>query len=266
MIKLNRPPEPPKLNRNKEKLTEKFYANPNETVWKKRYIVRPLYISTYKKCAYCRRTIIWNENKNNVDTKDRNNFLEIDHWYPKSPHKDKVVDWDNLIPSCRICNNAKRDHDVDSNPILNPYLDNPQNYFVIDGNLLQPKINTGLAISEIRKALMTIAALEFEIHINKVIIECHKGIQELLAKVISFLNYTQFDQIKSNAGLRNTIVNTLVELLRHGQPEAEYGSFYASIILECKTYISIKEKLEENKLWDEPLQKLQEQLKSIAYD
>ena len=36
-------------------------------------------------------------------------------------YPDEVVDWDNLLPSCKRCNTTKGTHDVVTEPIINPF-------------------------------------------------------------------------------------------------------------------------------------------------
>lgn len=53
---------------------------------------------------------------------------ELDHFLPKSINPDKVAEWDNLVPSCLRCNREKNDYE---GKIVNPCVDNPQEYFAL---------------------------------------------------------------------------------------------------------------------------------------
>ena len=61
MMKLTRPLEPEELKRNKDALTQEYAKDKKKAVWRKDYIVEPLYKSANKKCAYCGILIKWNK-------------------------------------------------------------------------------------------------------------------------------------------------------------------------------------------------------------
>ena len=133
MIKLTRPPKPqilvdneriwvqplleaikvhgsykdiPKLD--KEKLIS-FYRH-NE-------IKQSLFPSSNYKCAFC-------EGK-----PSENGNIEVEHFLPKSIYPEQIFSWENLLPACRKCNDAKRAHDSHLEPIINPYNEDPEELF-----------------------------------------------------------------------------------------------------------------------------------------
>ncbi len=67
-----------------------------------------LFKSSFFKCAFC-------ECKPAVSGN-----IEVEHFAPKSLYPDLTFDWDNLLPSCRKCNEAKQDFDTKIYPIINP--------------------------------------------------------------------------------------------------------------------------------------------------
>jgi len=54
---------------------------------------------THGKCAFCERII------------EIRYELEIEHYLPKSKYADLVLEWSNLFPACRYCNEAKGEVD-----------------------------------------------------------------------------------------------------------------------------------------------------------
>jgi uncharacterized protein (TIGR02646 family) len=73
-----------------------------------------LLIETFQKCAYCESKIT------HID------FGDIEHIEPKSKVHHKTFTWSNLTIGCSKCNNNKLDyHDVNL-PLLNPYMDKPE--------------------------------------------------------------------------------------------------------------------------------------------
>ncbi|OQY54394.1 MAG: hypothetical protein DRR08_10845 [Candidatus Parabeggiatoa sp. nov. 2] len=77
------------------------YVTNGTSVWKKPYIIRALLKMSSDKCCYCECNVT-----------EESNYLEVEHFQPKSLYPDKVVVWDNLLPSCKRCNGTKRDHDT----------------------------------------------------------------------------------------------------------------------------------------------------------
>lgn len=52
----------------------------------------------YQRCGYCGDHEFFRET-----------YYEVDHFVPKSLDKDRENDYSNLVYSCRVCNNSKRD-------------------------------------------------------------------------------------------------------------------------------------------------------------
>src|SRR5690606_4834075 len=118
----------------KDMLTKEYKEKPTSSVWRKDYIVEPLYISSSGKCAYCENKLTWNKGQHdffievNEDIQakapisgDENTFLHIDHFIAKKYDAGKVVEWSNLVPSCPTCNYKKGAHNVIEFPIINPF-------------------------------------------------------------------------------------------------------------------------------------------------
>ncbi|MCJ2074242.1 HNH endonuclease [Methylobacterium sp. E-016] len=89
-----------------------------------------LKIETHKKCAYC-------ESKPLHVTHG-----DVEHIVPKSLHPNKAYEWGNLTLACDGCNTnkgAKED-------IVDPYLIDPVDVFIIYGALILPRPESGDAI------------------------------------------------------------------------------------------------------------------------
>lgn len=80
-------------------------------------IKNALFPTSYRKCAFCE---VFPEDSGHI---------EVEHFNPKSIYPEETFQWDNLLPACRKCNGSKDDHDTKSIPIVNPYLDNPDDFF-----------------------------------------------------------------------------------------------------------------------------------------
>ena len=53
------------------------------------------------------------------------------HFHYKDRYEDEVIDWNNLNPSCPHCNKSKSYHDTYEEPIINPFNDDPKDYFYL---------------------------------------------------------------------------------------------------------------------------------------
>ena len=73
--------------------------------------------TTNGKCSFCESII---------ETVD---YINIEHFYPKSLFPKYAFKWSNLIPSCRKCNIPKDNFDTKNNPFVNPTKDNPEELF-----------------------------------------------------------------------------------------------------------------------------------------
>jgi uncharacterized protein (TIGR02646 family) len=143
MIKLQRLPEPQKLIDNKAA----WQQNLNAAIavygsykaipeGERKKLIRhynddavrtPLFESSHQKCAYCECNAT------------EGGYMEIDHLMPKSIYPESMFEWNNLLPSCRQCNNMKSNHDTGLEPIINPYEANPEDAFFYKRIQIKPK-------------------------------------------------------------------------------------------------------------------------------
>lgn len=70
--------------------------------------------SSHYKCAFC-------ECK-----PGESGNIEVEHFEPKSLYPQKAFEWNNLLPACRKCNEAKLDFDTGKEPIINPAIEEPE--------------------------------------------------------------------------------------------------------------------------------------------
>lgn len=88
--------------------------------YKKQDIKNALSRSSHGKCAFCESKL------------DVSGNLEVEHFAPKSLYPEFTFDWDNLLPACRNCNQAKSDHDTIEIPIIDPSKNDPEEIFDYD--------------------------------------------------------------------------------------------------------------------------------------
>lgn len=97
-----------------------------------------LFESSFGKCAFC-------ECKPAIC-----GHMEVEHFAPKSIYPTLTFDWDNLLPSCRRCNEAKSDTDTKVDSIIDPSKINPE--ILLTYNLVRICPKKGTTQEELAKA------------------------------------------------------------------------------------------------------------------
>lgn len=252
MIRIVRTEKPVELTEAIEKqLTEEFIANNSRKVWDKRYIRSALLNMSNNKCCYCECLV----GSGHID-------MHIEHFYPKSIYPNLVVDWNNLLPSCAACNSFKGSHDTRIEPIINPTLNRPQDYFYLRDYRYKCKSNNINSIA--RRTLEVLMLNDTEKRVKQRFI-LGETLNDEIEKAREYLedNYTD---IAIAQRIKNRGVNWCKKILRFGVPTAEFSAFMATIIYNNEDYCRIKEILNENNLWCEELRQLEESLLSNVYD
>jgi len=102
--------------------------------------LRPL---TYGKCAYCESIL------------DARTEPEIEHYVAKSISPNLAFEWNNLLPACHGCNNAKGDQDH-QNVLLKPDAEDPEPYFWVRPDSGQIEARDALSKAKQHRAGKTI--------------------------------------------------------------------------------------------------------------
>lgn len=124
MIKIRKAPAPQVLIDNKDAWTaalkdainryggyDKIPSQEKQTLlahYRHKDIKKALAESSHSKCAFC-------ESK-----PGESGNMEVEHFSPKSIYPDLTFEWDNLLPACRKCNEAKLAFDTIDEPIIDP--------------------------------------------------------------------------------------------------------------------------------------------------
>jgi len=189
VIKLNRPecPHPSAL----KKRDYKHHRNK-----------QALKISSFDKCMYCESKI------SHID------YAHVEHIKPKAADKfpDLEFDWSNLGYACPKCNNEKSDKYHVELPYINPYEDDPSDFFFASGSWLFIKNGN-------ERADITIQ----DIALNR---------PELLEKRLERISDIQKSIIAcfrtQNLALRQ---NALNELKKEADEDKEYSFFVKALLL-----------------------------------
>lgn len=137
MIKLIKYPKPRVLIENEDKWKNEYMASINSAAdniniprhYSHNDIKEALIVETHGKCAYC-------ESKFRHVTSG-----DIEHILPKNKNArpDLVVEWTNLTLSCPTCNRQnKKDYYDPQLPLINPYVDEPEQYLQEIGEYIFP--------------------------------------------------------------------------------------------------------------------------------
>lgn len=157
--------------------------------------------ASYDKCMYCESKI------SHID------HAHVEHFKPKAADKFPELEfsWENLGYACPKCNNNKSDKFHDDCPYIDPYSENPSEYFFAYGTFLMIKNGSErseLTIRDIglnRPELLE-KRLEKINEIEKALMACHRT---------------------KNAALREF---ALEELQQEASKEKEYSLFVAALI------------------------------------
>lgn len=244
MIKLNRGNRPKELTDEVQKeLTKLYVQNKDKDVWNSPKIKQPLKDAllrmSHKKCSYCECVL-------GIESKD----VTIDHYLPKSTYSDKVVEWENLFPSCLRCNRKKNDNEDE---LVHPCKDTPSQFIGvckenrfrlkgIDNRNVGRDTILGIGLNDIER-VMSPRMVEWE------------GIHEKLEEVLEDLR---------EVGYKKRHKNRLEKLMEKCMKENSYSAVKATNMLNDDMYIEVKEILKKNEAWTSKLEEMEQEMKEIA--
>lgn len=240
MIKLERHFTPAFLTPTFVKLkTDEFKAT-ESSVWDIAELKQMLLELSHGKCAYCE-----------CDLKEESKYMEVEHFEDKKHNPDKVLEWDNLLPSCKRCNGAKSTHDVKKKPIINPFIDKPSDNLVF--RLFQIRGKTPLGIE-------TVDTINLN-HPERAVLqrfEIGEGLEKLIDDAIERLTLYQADNTTRR---RNRLLNIVEGILKECQPNSIYSATCATILHSNENYQLLKNDLINLSLWSIELNELDSESK-----
>jgi uncharacterized protein (TIGR02646 family) len=239
MIKLTRPAKPTELDaETQKKLTDQFKADKKKTVWKQDWITGPLLKMSYNKCAFSEMMLM-----------EEGKYMQVEHFHPKSKYPDEVVEWNNLLPICNFCNTAKGEYDTVRNPLVDPTVDNPKNFFYIKRGRLWPK-GTGKTK---KKAQLTIEQYKLNDYqqLAKVRRDLERDIEGRLADIRQLIDVdSKFNYAR----------NRLRNLLKRCNRESSYSAVRCTFVLASEDYSYIKAKITEHNAWSAAFQGYEQEM------
>lgn len=247
MIKLELPPEPPELTAQKARLTNEFLKDKKKLVWRDKGVEDAIKCGllgmTHNKCAYSEAPL--GENGNPWD---------VEHFYPKDLYPERVVEWGNLLPSCKTCNSRKRSLDVSKEPIVNPLRDDPKEYLYVEGFRYYPILK-----NKVGKNTIDYLGLNNAMHFAG---PRARTAIDLINKAEGYLEELS-EGVSSRRGL--LLRGDVLELLENAGPLHPYSAVIATHLLyENQVLSKLEEKMREKGLWDEYLEEAKQVLISVA--
>ncbi len=241
MIQLKSVPLPKQLTEKlRVELTNKFKTNNKERVWNRTYIQKALLDMSDSKCCY-----------SECKLDEKSNYMEVEHFDAKSIYPDKVLVWDNLLPSSKRCNGKKDDWDVVVEPIIHPVFDNPKDHLYLKNFRFYGRTQKG-------KSTIVAVDLNDRKHWVNPRFDMGSKIQEKLEEIEEQLPDLQTDKTKRR------LIKTLKNILREGTKEYEFSAVAATIILHDDNYILVKNAFQNNALWDNEFMELEIEVEYCA--
>lgn len=243
MIKLKRTVAPLFLNPIESKrLTDLFKAT-GEAVWNDGRIKELLLVLSHGKCAYCECEIT-TEGK----------YLEVEHFAYKDKYPDEVIDWNNLLPSCKRCNITKGIHDVKKEPIVNPFEDSPSAHFSFAAYRFRARTPKGETSSTVLGLNHHSRAVAVRFEIGE---QVQKNIDSALGRLSVYL------EMPSNLRLRK-LVESVEGVLLESLPSVPYAATAATVLHAHSDYSLLKAQMEAQGLWNGTLQALHDESHGIC--
>ncbi|WP_320940442.1 HNH endonuclease [Lysinibacillus capsici] len=247
MIKINKVPCPQELTQKKQQdLTNQYITN-GDSVWKKSYIKKALLESSYEKCVYC-------ECKLEVESK----YMEVEHFQDKKTYPEKVINWDNLLPSCKRCNVKKGNFDTKNFPFINPAEMDPKEHLILNNFRLYPISSAGentvgvLVLNDIEKLMKPRYGISDTVLIL---------LENIYNDTYAYIKNTE-KKIKD----RNSIISRLSNLMTRGTAKSEYAAFVATVLSNSHHFQLIYENLYAEGIWDQELQEKLNEINSNCLD
>ena len=245
MIRLHRVKNPEYLTDEKiQELTDEFKKT-GKAVWNISHIKNPLLSSSHGKCAYCECPLT-----------TASNYMEVEHFEDKSNNPDKVVLWNNLLPSCKKCNGSKSTHNVLAAPIVDPYTDDPKEHLALRLYRLRGKTDKGAITIDVTSLNNSNRLVFSRFQIGE-------KVSELIE--ISWDRFCIYRE-KKNIRSKNRTLGTVEGLLKECQPTADYSASTATILLTDSKFIELIDCMRAESIWSEELEEYLQSAQSIVLD
>lgn len=222
--------------------TLEFIAN-GTNVWNFDWLKEALLELSNGKCAYCECSL-----------KEESKYMEVEHFENKAKNPRKVLEWENLLPSCKKCNGSKGSHDVITEPIINPFVDNPSNHL---------KFRLFRFISIDAKGNNTIDVLNLNDTERAVLKRFEVGM-ELEKTIDTAQERLQSFELNSNTINKNRLLGIVRNILLECQKGSIYSATCSTILQTSPIYLGVRQKMQSHEIWSIELEALHEESCKLA--
>lgn len=235
MIKLERNISPVQLTPTFVRIqTDEFKLN-KTNVWNLDWLKECLLEISYGKCAYCE-----------CDLKEEAKYMEVEHFEDKDNNPDKVLDWDNLLPSCKRCNGSKGTHDVITDSIINPFIDTPSTHIYFRLYRMKNKDAKGKNTVDVVNLNHTERAVQKRFEVGE-------ALEKLIETAEERLKNYEANKIVQR---KNKLMNIVEDILTECQPTSIYSATCATVLHGNQTYLDIKNSMTGLGFWNDKLNDL----------
>lgn len=193
-------------------------------------IKQSLKTSTHGKCAFCE------------GIPDETGYAEVEHFYPKSLYTERTFEWENLLYCCKQCNNKKLNHDTYQFPIVNPYNDDPDDYFTYIDIMIKSKNNSLHEIADrtIRVCGLTSSRL---ISARSQILVSFRIFEQELSGALDKFRDARTEKNKEDRARK--IITSLDTIESMAKPNAKLSHFYNFLLNSSEVYRQAKDEIEK---------------------
>ncbi len=193
-------------------------------------IKQSLKTSTHGKCAFCE------------GIPDETGYAEVEHFYPKSLYTERTFEWENLLYCCKQCNNKKLNHDTYQFPIVNPYDDDPDDYFTYMDIMIKSKNNSLHEITDrtIRVCGLTSSRL---ISARSQILVSFRIFEQELSGALDEFRDARTEKNKEDRARK--IITSLDTIESMAKPNAKLSHFYNFLLSSSEVYRQAKDEIEK---------------------
>ncbi|MNR06594.1 hypothetical protein D3C85_1226690 [compost metagenome] len=172
--------------------------------------------------------------------------MEVEHFEDKKHNPDKVVTWENLLPSCKKCNGSKSIHDVISEPILNPYVQDPRDHLAI-------RFYRFRGLTKLGKDSIDVVGLNNQ---ERLVLKRFEIGSQIAASIE--MAWERHSTYKCNNGTqsKNRLINLVEGILIECQPKAIYAATTSTVLLSDKSFCDLISVMRSDNLWNDSLETL----------
>ncbi|WP_455865548.1 HNH endonuclease [Pantoea agglomerans] len=235
MIKLERNFTPPFFSdENVTALTDLFKTE-GKHVWQHDDVKEACMLLGNKKCAYCE--VILNQ---------KSTYMEVEHFKHKDDYPDEVIQWNNLLPSCRHCNGTKNTHDVIAEPILNPTENFPSEHLYLRAYRIKGKDTLG------KMTVETLNLNDIEHYVSE---RCKVGafIEEQIEKTAEKISNYVAD---SSPARKRAVYKVIRATLNQCQKHSLFSAVSSTTLHDSEEYTAIRSEMISLKIWTAQFEEL----------